>query len=67
MPTTQFERVKLQLDRNRSAGIKPGSQADVANYLGVSKTYMRDVLRGERLGPKGRVYLEKALAFIGIN
>lgn len=67
MSITQFERIKLQLDRNRLAGLKPGSQADLAEYLGVSKTYVHDILRGERLGPKGRKYLEKALLYIGLK
>ena len=55
------------MSTNRRAGLKPGSQADLAEYLGVSKTYVHDILRGERLGQKGREYLEKALLYIGLK
>ncbi|NVO88910.1 XRE family transcriptional regulator [Lactobacillus rhamnosus] len=67
MTISQFERIKLQLDRNRAAGIRPASQKDVADFLGVSPVYARDILRGERLGSKGREYLHKALNYIGVK
>ncbi|KJW12886.1 hypothetical protein [Levilactobacillus spicheri] len=64
---TIIERVTIQLSRNRHAGIKPGTQRDLATYIDKSPAYVGEILRGSKLGPSGRKYLEKILTYVGIE
>lgn len=60
------ERVSIQLGRNKKLGIKPNTNRDIAKYIGKSPVYVGDIIKEQNLGPKGRRYLEKIKAYVGI-
>ncbi|CAJ1227067.1 hypothetical protein LZY01_23810 [Levilactobacillus zymae] len=62
-----YERITIQLSRNKKAGIRPATQRDLAEYLEKSPTYVGEILRGGKLGPRGRKYLNMIIDYVGIE
>lgn len=56
--------VKLLLERNRDAGIAPGTAVELADMLGVSESYISHVLAGRK---PGRTYLMDIAALLRVR
>lgn len=64
---TYKERMTVQLMRNKKAGLKPASQADMARRFGLSRMYTYSVIAESQKGPKSDEWRRKFAAYAGME
>ena len=64
---TYGEKMMIQLCRNKSAGLLPASQADIATRFGLSKVYVNSVIRESQHGPASDEWRRKFAAYAGLK
>ncbi|MCR1900907.1 XRE family transcriptional regulator [Ligilactobacillus apodemi] len=53
--------------RNKRAGLKPASQADIARRFELSRMYVNAVIAESQKGPKSDEWRKKFAAYAGIE
>ena len=61
------ERMTIQLMRNRTVGLSPKTQADIAQEFHLSKMYVNEVINEKRQGPKAIEWRTKFAKYAGIK
>ncbi|WP_025087492.1 hypothetical protein [Ligilactobacillus apodemi] len=64
---TYKEKMTIRLMRNKRAGLKPASQADIARRFELSRMYVNAVIAESQKGPKSDEWRKKFAAYAGIE
>ncbi len=64
---TYKERITVQLMRNKRAGLKPTTQAEIAKRFGLSKMYVSTVINEVQSGKKSDEWRVKFAEYAGME
>ncbi|WP_419038530.1 XRE family transcriptional regulator [Ligilactobacillus animalis] len=64
---TYKERITVQLMRNKRAGLKPTTQADIAKHFGLSRMYVSTVINEVQSGKKSDEWRVKFAEYAGME
>ncbi|MBP2058632.1 hypothetical protein J2Z60_001820 [Lactobacillus colini] len=64
---TYPEKVKIQLMRNKSVGLKPTTQKDIAKKFQLSEPYVSDIIKGAKTGPNAKKWIKKFNSYLGME